>query len=97
MILAVGLGLRASGRLSPTITNPKPYIPTASITTTQGNFKKILIPYLRPFWYYSLHKPPFRVRSGEVAFKYRRKGGRVAEDRAARAQRWGHQSQKERV
>ena len=27
----------------------------------------ISVPNLRPFWYYSLYKPPFRVRSGDVA------------------------------
>ena len=27
----------------------------------------ISIPNVRPFWYRSLCKPPFRVRSGEVA------------------------------
>ena len=32
----------------------------------------ISIPDLRPFWYYSLYKPPFRVRSGEVALSYPR-------------------------
>ena len=30
-------------------------------------FPIISIPNSNPFWYYSLYKPPFRVRSGKVA------------------------------
>ena len=32
-----------------------------------GYFRIVSIPNLRPFGYYSLYKPPFRERSGEVA------------------------------
>ena len=30
-------------------------------------FRIVSIPNLKSFWYYSLYKPPFRVRSGEFA------------------------------
>ena len=34
---------------------------------SEGNQQGIISnPNLRPFWYYSLCKPPFRLRSGEL-------------------------------
>ena len=37
------------------------------VATATGQFKAISMPNLRPCWYYSPNKPPFTVRSGEVA------------------------------